>query len=370
MKSTTWIALVVAGAAVAIPPLVAAQSFDDWAPVVVKTVPEPGATNVPPGEFEVKVTFSREMRDRCWSWCTVWDDSNPEGLGRPRYDDSHRTCSLKVKLEPGKTYGYWLNSGRFTNFKDTEGRAAVPYLLVFSTPGAPASAGKSGDKAGSAGEPIETLLNHALAESSPSKREAEFDHIQQTINVEDIPMALAILTQKHETGMHSPFGELAAKWAGADPAHALLWATNVPDADVRKSAVVNMMRGWAQTSPEKAADQAAALPPGSLHDDAVCAAVNEWSFRDARGAAAWVSHLPDGPLRVKAAGPIIFWGRGQCPAAVAEMLDAIGDADLTKQNAETVAQLWLRHDEAAARAWLQKAPLSDETKQHLLNSNQ
>ena len=34
---------------------------------------------------------------------------------------------------PGKTYAIRLNSRRFGNFKDTDGRSAVPYLLVFKT---------------------------------------------------------------------------------------------------------------------------------------------------------------------------------------------------------------------------------------------
>ena len=39
---------------------------------------------------------------------------------------------LKTRL-PGKTYAIWLNSQKFRNFKDTAGRPAVPYLLVFRT---------------------------------------------------------------------------------------------------------------------------------------------------------------------------------------------------------------------------------------------
>jgi RNA polymerase sigma-70 factor (ECF subfamily) len=39
----------------------------------------------------------------------------------------------KVKLEPGKTYAFWLNSNNFHNFKDNDGRPAVPYLLIFQT---------------------------------------------------------------------------------------------------------------------------------------------------------------------------------------------------------------------------------------------
>ncbi len=49
------------------------------------------------------------------------------------YDKDRRTCVASVKLEPGKTYAVYLNSPKFTNFRDLEGRPAVPYLLVFKT---------------------------------------------------------------------------------------------------------------------------------------------------------------------------------------------------------------------------------------------
>ncbi len=42
---------------------------------------------------------------------------------------------MKVKLEAGKTYAWWLNSEQFHNFKDKEGNPAVPYLLIFQTSG-------------------------------------------------------------------------------------------------------------------------------------------------------------------------------------------------------------------------------------------
>jgi hypothetical protein len=53
--------------------------------------------------------------------------------GDIRYLDDGRTCVLPVKLEPGKTYATWINSGRFLGFKDRDRRPAVPYLLVFET---------------------------------------------------------------------------------------------------------------------------------------------------------------------------------------------------------------------------------------------
>jgi hypothetical protein len=37
------------------------------------------------------------------------------------------------KLEPNKTYGFWLNSQEFHNFQDQQGHPAIPYLFVFKT---------------------------------------------------------------------------------------------------------------------------------------------------------------------------------------------------------------------------------------------
>ena len=110
-----------------------AQDVDSIAPVVVKTVPEACSKDVAPGEVEIKVTFSKEMTDQSWSWATAWQDSTPEGTDKPHYDASHKTCVLKVKLEPNKTYGYWINSQRFHGFQDLQNHPAVPYLLVFQT---------------------------------------------------------------------------------------------------------------------------------------------------------------------------------------------------------------------------------------------
>ena len=110
-----------------------AQDIDSVAPVVVKTVPEAGSKEVSPGVVEIRLSFSKEMTDQSWSWSSAWKDSVPETVGKPRYEPDHKTCVLKVKLEPNKTYGYWINSQSFHGFKDQQGHSAVPYLLAFRT---------------------------------------------------------------------------------------------------------------------------------------------------------------------------------------------------------------------------------------------
>lgn len=123
------------------PQLGRAQDIDTIPPVVVKTIPEAGLNNVAPGEYVIKVTFSKKMHVHSWSWSSAWQESTPNFIGDPHYDAALRTCSVKVKLEPNKTYGFWLNSQKFHGFCDSDGRPAVPYLLVFKTKPAEADDG-------------------------------------------------------------------------------------------------------------------------------------------------------------------------------------------------------------------------------------
>jgi hypothetical protein len=109
------------------------EDVDSVPPVVVKAVPEAGSKDVAPGVVEIRVTFSKEMKDQSWSWTSAWKDAAPESVGKPRYEADHKTCVLKVKLEPNKAYGYWINSQNFHGFQDQQGRPAVPYLLAFRT---------------------------------------------------------------------------------------------------------------------------------------------------------------------------------------------------------------------------------------------
>jgi serine/threonine protein kinase len=106
-------------------------------PVVIQTVPPSGAADVDSGLTELRATFNKPMQDGSWSWCR-WADGNEENFprltGSARYLEDGRTCVLPVKLQPGRTYALWLNhpdSAR--SFRDTDGQAAVPYLLIFET---------------------------------------------------------------------------------------------------------------------------------------------------------------------------------------------------------------------------------------------
>jgi Bacterial Ig-like domain len=105
--------------------------------VVVKTIPEAGDTSVDPNLGEIRVTFSKKMQDKRWSWGQMSDETYPKTTGKPHYLPDNKTCVLPVKLEPGRTYILQINalSGKFHNFTDQDQRPSVAYLLAFQTRG-------------------------------------------------------------------------------------------------------------------------------------------------------------------------------------------------------------------------------------------
>ena len=116
----------------------APPSVKSLPPVVVKTVPPAGDTQVDAATTkEIRVTFSKKMTDKSWSWSDLGESTKLPEAGEIRYDADGKTCIVSVDLKPGRTYAVWINSEKFKNFKDAEGKPAVPYLLVFETKAAP-----------------------------------------------------------------------------------------------------------------------------------------------------------------------------------------------------------------------------------------
>jgi RNA polymerase sigma-70 factor (ECF subfamily) len=103
--------------------------------VVVRTEPQAGLTDVDPNIKQIKVTYSKKMLGKSWSWGQISDDTALKSTGKPHYLKDGKTCVLPVKLEPGRTYVVQLNAldGKFANFKDEQRQPAVAYLLVFET---------------------------------------------------------------------------------------------------------------------------------------------------------------------------------------------------------------------------------------------
>ena len=101
-------------------------------PVVIDTEPENYANDVSPQTGQLSVTFDQPMFDRSWSW-VQWNYPFPEIVGDPYYDAKKTTCTLPVKLEPGRAYIVMINSESYTGFTNNQRIPAQPYALVFAT---------------------------------------------------------------------------------------------------------------------------------------------------------------------------------------------------------------------------------------------
>ena len=70
---------------------------DDLPPIVLKVEPKVGATDVDPALKEIRVTFSKKMTDKSWSWTEGTKYAFPTSDGEVHYEPDGRTCVMPVK---------------------------------------------------------------------------------------------------------------------------------------------------------------------------------------------------------------------------------------------------------------------------------
>jgi RNA polymerase sigma-70 factor (ECF subfamily) len=106
----------------------------DFPAFVLETQPKLADVDVDPTTVkEIRVTFSKPMMDKSWSWTQENVYSFPESNGPIHYLPDQRTCVMPAKLEPGKTYVIGINGGRFNGFKSKDGQPALPTTIAFRT---------------------------------------------------------------------------------------------------------------------------------------------------------------------------------------------------------------------------------------------
>jgi hypothetical protein len=102
------------------------------APKVLALSPENGATNVDPALTTIVITFDRAMKDKSWSVVGSKTDV-PAITETPRYDDTRKQLTLRVKLEPGRAYRIALNSAKNQGFVSADGVVLEPVVYTFTT---------------------------------------------------------------------------------------------------------------------------------------------------------------------------------------------------------------------------------------------
>lgn len=102
------------------------------APELESMVPANGSVDVDPTLTELVFTFDEPMLNKSWS--IVGDPQDlPEFTGSPRYDGARKVLTVPVKLVPGRTYRFGLNSPKHSSFRSARGAVLQPVALGFTT---------------------------------------------------------------------------------------------------------------------------------------------------------------------------------------------------------------------------------------------
>ncbi len=104
----------------------------NW-PVIVKSDPEFGATDVDPKLPEISVTFDRDMSVGGYSWTGSGEFFPPSPPGKSAVWIDKRTCVLPVVLERGSYYRVGINSSSYQNFRSALGVPAETSAIYFAT---------------------------------------------------------------------------------------------------------------------------------------------------------------------------------------------------------------------------------------------
>ncbi len=122
--------------------------------------------------------------------------------------------------------------------------------------------------------------------------------------------------------------QLAATWAGRDPAAAANWAASLPEGEVRGQAFSAVAKLWANLELSGPTKWLESLAPGKSRDAAVHSFASRVAEKDPESALAWAGTIEDARARTGAV--------------------------------EKFTRSWLRRDETAATAWIQATPLLDD----------
>lgn len=100
-------------------------------PKIVTQIPANGATDVDPALAEMSVGFDIKMGGG-FSWVKV-DGQFPATTTPAKWSEDGKISTIGVKLEPGATYRFGLNSVYHNNFQSVSGVPTAPVVWEFTT---------------------------------------------------------------------------------------------------------------------------------------------------------------------------------------------------------------------------------------------
>ena len=166
----------------------------------------------------------------------------------------------------------------------------------------------------------------------------------------------------------SPLVLQASSLAQSSPEEAARWAAALPPGKEQDRAALVVIDRWTGTDPAAAAAWTTQFAEGPLREQAMSVVARQWGLRDWNAAAGWLETLPMGSSRDAAIGAFVTSADGYDIKLALEWANQMEAPDSRAMRVEDTARRWLREDNSAARAWLEKAQLPPGIAERLLSA--
>jgi hypothetical protein len=158
----------------------------------------------------------------------------------------------------------------------------------------------------------------------------------------------------------------SAALAESSPEEAARWVAALPAGNEQNQAAEAVINRWISSNPAAAATWATQFPEGPLREQAMSIVARQWGLRDCNATARWLETLPMGSSRDAAIGSFVTSADGYDIKLALEWANQIQAPENRAMRVEETARRWLHDDNAAARAWLEKAQLPPGMAERLL----
>jgi hypothetical protein len=166
----------------------------------------------------------------------------------------------------------------------------------------------------------------------------------------------------------SPLALQASSFAQSSPEEAAQWVAAMPPGKDQDQAALAVIDRWTGTNPVAAAAWTTGFAEGPLREQAMSLVARQWGLRDWNATAAWLETLPMGSSRDAAIGSFVTSADGNDIKLALEWANQMENPESRATRVEQTAQRWLRENNAAARAWIEKAQLPSGMAERLLSA--
>ncbi len=154
--------------------------------------------------------------------------------------------------------------------------------------------------------------------------------------------------------------------SNSDPEKAAQQVSAMADGDAKDRLVGNIARDLARKDPQAAADFVTAQTSQRAQQDSMREFMPTWTNQNPVAALAFANNLPQGDVRDSAIGAYVWSNNTSAPADLVKTAETITDEGDRNRAIGVAAMRWMREDETAAKEYVQSSTvLSDEAKQRI-----